>query len=103
MRAVRDLDRVETWREGIKVTDLKRGDIIYIRKVVNDFHYHYKCRFIKFEKSMVIAKILEYEPEWIAKPASNIMRARAKCCYLWGKTEKMLLGYCHWCENGVFK
>ena len=94
----------ETWKKGIKLTDLKEGDIIYIRKIINNFTRTYECKFIKFEKGLIHAQIIIYSPEWWT-PVKEFITARQKTCYLWGKDPtnlNMRWAYCHWLEDGEF-
>lgn len=102
MIGVNDMRQKETWKKGIKLTDLKEGDIIYIQKTFNYFSRTCECKFIKFEKGLIHAQILVFYPEWW-KPEKEFITARQKCCYLWGKSKDMPWAHCHWCKDGEFK
>lgn len=94
-------DRKGTWKKGIKLSDLKKGDPLYISKTINGFMYIYECEFLSYEKGLVRARILRYYPEW-TKPESDSITARPRKCYLVGKNVDEEYPYCHWCRNGEF-
>ena len=95
--------RQETWKKGLKITDLKEGDLIYVQKVINDFMYNYECKFLKFEKGLVYVQIEFYYPEW-GEPEEQFIRVRKKSTYLWGRDTPNGYPHCHWCQkDGDFK
>ncbi len=100
------MEMKETWKEGIKITDLKEGDVIYIKKIKSDYDYHYECKFISFEKGIVKAEIVfgEREENWKMNQKDikgQIITARPSKCYLWGKEpNKSKWAFCHWFEKG---
>jgi hypothetical protein len=91
--------RKETWREGVKITDLKVGDIIYVHKTKSGFMITLECEFIKFEKGIVYAKILVADPPYWKDsfPIGSTVKARPTKTFLWGKgTEEWDWAHCHW-------
>jgi hypothetical protein len=93
----------ETWKRGLKLTDLKEGDLIYVHRVINNFSRTYECKFLKFEKGYVYVQILRYYPEWWI-PEKEFIKVKTKSCYLWGKDKDSLYKWasCHWLRDGEF-
>jgi len=88
------------FKENTKVTDLQQGDTIYIKKMTGSGHQiNLLCEFIKIEKGLIIAKILDGEPEWaifrdLAK--GTIIKSFKKNTYLWGSNKEDKWDRCHW-------
>jgi hypothetical protein len=90
----------ETYEEGIKITDLKEGNLIYIRKIINDYLDTYECEFIRFHRGIVTAKLkrISYNGnEW--QDREEIITARPNKCFLWGKDATSQSPFCHWFKN----
>jgi len=92
----------ETWRKGIKITDLKEGDIIYVKRYISGIPVNLECEFIKYEKGIVHTKVVAVErrEEWIFYyfPEGTILKVRRKMCFLMGKDHESGIDwtYCHW-------
>lgn len=99
-------ERKETWRKGIKITDMKTGDLIYIQKSIGSFSVMLECEFIKYEKGIVYAKVsaIPY-PRWFSHdyPIGKLITARKKKCMLWGRDIPEGYAYCHWFKDKVKK
>lgn len=96
----------ETWRKGIKITDLKEGDVIYIQKMKSGFSVTIEGSFISYEKGIVTAEAVSVYPDYWKHDfkIGDIITARPRKCYLYGKRqENMLWSRCHWCKKGVFE
>jgi len=91
-----DKERKQTYREGIRITDLKQGDTIYIRKIQSGFSITYECSFVSYGKGIVTATIVSCDHDWNRK-TGDIM-ARPSSCYLWGKGKDGAYPRCHWFE-----
>ncbi len=82
------------------ITDLKRGDIIYIKKVINGYYENWEAKFKKFEKGIIIAKAIRWNwngNKWLkASSKLGIITARPSKCFIWGKDKKNGREYCHW-------
>lgn len=79
--------------------EFQEGDTLYIRKVVRDYCYAYHCKFLRLDKGVVVAEILNTDRDFNKREIGSPIRARAKACYLWGKREEapqMKWGRCHW-------
>lgn len=105
MKKMRD-DRTSIWTKPIKLSELKEGDIIHIRKSKGGFHIFIECEFIKYEKGLVYAKsIRKPDPEWyeVDFPIGSTLKARPSKTFLWGKGEDDRWERCHWCKDGVYE
>jgi len=91
-----EFERHETWKPGIKITDLKPGDIIYINKEESGYSKYYECEFVSFAKGIVAAKVIRCQQRWVKNDPGDIMTARLTKCYLWGKNINDRWAYCHW-------
>ena len=88
---------IPTWRQGIKITDMNPGDIIYIQKTEGEFYRNYKCRFISFNKGIVAAVIIEKGQQYSSKHSiGENITARIQKCYLLGKDDTETYSFCHW-------
>lgn len=93
-----------TYREGIQITDLKPGDVIYIQKTYSGMMYHLECRFIEFKGGIVRAEVVSSDVSWSHKEPTfptgmgkgTIITARKKKCFLWGKGKDDKWECCHW-------
>ena len=94
-----------TYRDGIKITDLKPGDTIYIQKIVSDFMYNLECEFVEYSKGIVKAKVVHSDVSWDRgkTPAfprgmekGKVITARKTKCFLWGKRKSGESERCHW-------
>jgi len=101
--------KVATWKKGIKLTDLKKGDLIYVRRMKSGYMVTLECDFISYEKGLVTVKNRSKpNPYWYQTdfPVGMILRVRQSQCYLWGGGEEnnlLMRDYCHWCKGGEFK
>lgn len=94
-----------TFREGIKITDLKPGDTIYIQKTYSDFTYNLECEFIEYSKGIVKARVVWSDVSWdhgrtpcfpTGMEKGQVITARKKKCFLWGKVKDEKWASCHW-------
>ena len=94
------MDMTINFKLNKKVTDLKQGDTIYIKKMIVSGHQvTLLCEFIKIERGLIIAKILDGEPEWaifrdLAK--GTIIKSFKKNTFLWGSDKDDKWDRCHW-------
>lgn len=87
----------ETYKDGIDITDLKKGDIIYVQKMESGFSINYECKFISFKKGIVTAEIVDTEPEWaLCGKKGEKITARMCKCFLYGKAKNEEYTRCHW-------
>ena len=87
----------ETYKDGIAITYLKNGDVVYVQKMESGFSVNYECKFISFEKGIVTAEIVDAEPEWAlrGKKGEKITARKGKC-FLYGKAKNEDYTRCHW-------
>lgn len=102
-------ERHATFKKGKKLSDFKKGEIIYVQKLIGGFDVSIECKFIKYERGKITLKMIRYSNEWMRlewKYPDGIITAKPCKCYLWGlRTEHRMSDHdycCHWCENGVF-
>jgi len=86
--------RKETYKDGIQITDMKKGDTIYICKTQSGFSITYECSFVSYEKGIVTATIISCDHDWNIKTGN--ITARPSSCYLWGKGKNDNWAICHW-------
>lgn len=104
-----NFERQVNFVKGKKITDMKRGETIYVQKMIGGFNVSIECKFIKFEKGKVFAKPLRCDYDWMRmkdKYPDGILTARPDKCYLWGlrKLSQRMSDHdfcCHWFEGGV--
>lgn len=98
--------RKETFREGIQITDLKPGDIIYIQRIISGFMYNLECEFLEVKRGIVKGRVISSDVSYgggrttpvfpIGMEKGKIIRARLKKCFLWGKSKDNEYARCHW-------
>lgn len=103
MRNPKDYEYLTTFVEGKKETaaDLKKGDIVYARKHINDYPCTYELRFIKLERGIITGTVLRENWNGNAwqKPAFvEKMTARVANCFLWGQKGDDYTT-CHWFKS----
>jgi len=91
----------------MKIENLKKGDIIYVRKMYSGHDSTFKCKFLRAEKGKIIAEVMgeRYERNKITDLSGwsrntfhigddNKITAQAKSCYVERED-----GSCDWIEN----
>jgi hypothetical protein len=105
-----EFEREVNFVKGKKITDMKKGEIIYVQKLISGFNMTIECKFIKFEKGKVFAKPLRIESyDWVHLEdlyPDGILTARPDKCFLWGlrKLRQRINDHdycCHWFTGGV--
>lgn len=87
----------ETYKDGIAITDLKKGDVIYVQKMESGFSINYECKFISFKKGIVTAEIVDTEPDWALRDKKGEkITARKSKCFLYGKGKNNKWTKFHW-------
>ncbi len=92
--------RLENFKLGKKITEMKAGDTLYIQKTTNN----YLCEFISYEHGKVTAKVIGVEHAWEKTEIGKTITAKPCKCYLWGPRgyDRHLGGSCcHWFKDGV--
>ena len=85
----------DTYRPATLRT-MKAGELVSVKIEKNGFSQTALCEFIKIERGMVVCKTIEHFfskghspfPELVA---GQIVKARAKKCFLFGKPESSLM------------
>lgn len=93
------MDRISTYKEGIKISDLKENDLVYIMKMKGGYSIIFECSFISYERGVVKAKALKsdrqtsWNDNWLI---NEVITTRASKCFLWGKDRDDKWERCHW-------
>lgn len=69
-------------------------DTLYVSKTKNNFSNWYFCKFVKFEKGIVHAEIMEKQKEWSEGEVGDTLTIRPTSCCLWGRENARY--FFHW-------
>jgi len=65
--------------------NFREGETLYISRKMSGYIITFYCAFIKIEKGCVVARVLDAIPNWAKYGKPEIVRARAKNCYVYGR------------------
>lgn len=87
-----------TYKKGLKLIKFKKGDLIYISKIIRGFQIIFKCKFIEIKKGIVYAMPIDCEPEWYKAKLRFVIeiKARKNKCFVWGNERNFGWEHCIW-------
>jgi len=89
-------------KDNLTTKPLRRfgaGDSLYVQQTRSGFTQYYLCEFIRLEKGTVVVRVVEREASYVPRQVGDVIRTRAKSCYLWGKDSVTQDSRCHWFKN----
>jgi hypothetical protein len=78
------------------LSQFTKDDTLYVSRVINRFRYFFLCKFIRYEKGVVHAQIIDVEHDYLQHYLGTEVRARPGKCYLWGKRGDDNWERAHW-------